>query len=169
MASTDIIPASGKLDVAKALKYRLQGLSYAEIGELMGFGHSSIHEALQKFSKMIERPDLIQSYRENEAELLDSVRMELISTLPDDIRRKGKGALSGYQKVGMYGILFDKMRLLKSESTVNLNSLSVLIVGAAKDFAKGKTAPVDVTDSDIEGSSVAVDARREDDPTSDKI
>ena len=69
----------------------------------------------------------------------------------------------------MYGILFDKMRLLKSESTVNLNSLSVLIVGAAKDFAKGKAAPVDVTDSDIEGSSVAVDARREDDPTSDKI
>lgn len=129
-----------RIDVAKALKLRLQGLSYADIGQTLGgFAGPSVFEALAKFAKLIENPELIQSFRDQEPELLDAVRMRIISSLPYDLDRKGKRALSGYQKVGMYGILFDKTRLLRGESTVNLNSLSALVIGVAKDIARGKT------------------------------
>ena len=155
-----------RIDIAKALKLRMQGLSYAEVGQALGgFAAPSVFEALKTFSKLIENPELVQGFRDHEAELLDSVRLRIISSLPTDLDRKGKKALSGYQKVGMYGILFDKTRLLRGESTVNLNSLSALVIGAAKDIARGKTAPVDVTDSDIEGPSIDVVARSESDPS----
>src|SRR3990167_5977788 len=159
---TNILPKP-RIDVARALKLRLQGLSYAEIGKTLGgFAAPSVFEALVKFSKLIDQPELITAYREHEAELLDSVRLRIISSLPNDLDRKGKRALSGYQKVGMYGILFDKMRLLRGESTNNINSLSALIVGAAKDFTRTKAT--DVTPDLTTNEGIA--ARSESDPGS---
>ena len=40
---------------------------------------------------------------------------------------------------------FQQRRLLEGQSTLNSNSLSALVIGAAKDFARGKTEPIDVT------------------------
>ena len=143
MADGSEIARKPPLDVGKAFKYRLKGLSYREIGELLG-GHadSTVCDALQAFTKLLANPELVQSYRENEAELLDAVRAKIISTISDDIDiPKGQpGALSGYQKTGMFGIFFDKSRLLRGESTVNLNSLSALVVASAKEFAKAAGA-----------------------------
>ena len=157
-APTTELERKPPLDVGKAFKYRLKGLSYREIGELLGgYADSTVCDALQAFTKLLANPELVQSYRENEAELLDAVRAKIISTISDDIDiPKGQpGALSGYQKTGMFGIFFDKARLLRGESTVNLNSLSALVVGAAKDFAKSpretnavsepQNEPIDVT------------------------
>jgi len=128
MATTEVEPG---IETAKALQLRLRGLSYSEIGRIAGgLSAQAIEQRLSKFRRMIENPQAISEYRENEAELLDSVRMELITTLVDDVRRKGKRALSGYQKVGMYGILFDKMRLLRNESTANVSNLTAIIQAA---------------------------------------
>lgn len=41
---------------------------------------------------------------------------------------------------------FQQRRLLEGQSTLNVNSLSALVIGAAKDFAAGKTGERDVTE-----------------------
>lgn len=119
----------GSLDVGKALKLRMTGLTYEEIGErLGGFDKSSVCRALHQFTALLEHPESVKTYRENEADLLDAVRMKLITSLPNDLAvQKGKGKLSGYQKVGMYGILFDKTRLLRDQSTENVSNLTRII------------------------------------------
>lgn len=144
MQNTTVVPAKtpthNRVDIVRAMRLRLQGLSYQEIANLQGVAKSSVIEALQKFNKLLENPEEIKAWRENKAELLEAVEARLISSLPTDIDvKKGKRALSGYQKAGMFGLIFDKIRLLRGESTVNLNSLSALVIGAAKDFAKNNS------------------------------
>ena len=146
MPGTNLVPDRGEWDVARAFKLKLQGLSYQEIADLVGRSKSTVVEALKDFKALLDNPESIRTFRENESDILDAMRKLIIGSLPTDLAvKKGKRALSGYQKVGMYGILFDKTRLLRGESTVNLNSLSALVIGAARDFAKGKTEPIDVT------------------------
>ncbi|HXK40980.1 MAG TPA: hypothetical protein VJ046_02670 [Candidatus Paceibacterota bacterium] len=154
------------LDVGKAFKYRLQGLSYREIGELLGgYADSTVCDALQGFKKLLDNPHVLTAYRDNQTELLEALNSKIISTLPDDLDiKKGKGKLSGYQKVGMFGLIFDKIRLLRGQSTVNLNSLSALVISAAKDFARGKE--VDVSPNLPPNEAVVI--RSEVNPTSDK-
>src|SRR3990167_5546102 len=96
---------------------------------------------------LLEHPEQVHAYREHEAEILDSVSMELTTSLIDDVRRKGKKALSGYQKVGMFGILFDKRRLLRGESTANVSNLTQ-IIQAARGDGKGESAPNESRDPD---------------------
>ena len=62
----------------------------------------------------------------------------------------------------MFALLFDKRRLFYGQSTVNLNSLSALVIGAAKDFTRTKAT--DVTPTLTPDSSVL--ARSESDPGS---
>lgn len=121
-----------QLDVGRALKLRLQGYSYREIGEMLGgYADSTVCDALQGITKLLKQPELLRAYRENKAELLESVEMKLITSLPDDLDvKKGRRALSGYQKVGMLGIVFDKLRLLRNESTENIHNLTQIIQAA---------------------------------------
>ena len=134
------------IDTAKALKLRLQGLSFAEIGRIAGgLSAQAIEQRLARFKRIVDNPDSIHAYRDNEAELLDGIRAQLITTLVDDISRKGKKALSGYQKVGMYGILFDKMRLLRNESTANVSNLTAIIQAAT-----ARTVPNSKADREID-------------------
>lgn len=119
------------IDVAKAIELRFKGLSFSEIGKLQGgVSPQAVQQRIARFSKFLEDPQAVTAYRDNEAQLLDGVRMELITSLVDDVRAKGKHKLSGYQKVGMYGILFDKMRLLRNESTANVSNLTAIIQAA---------------------------------------
>src|SRR3990167_5010418 len=130
-----------RMDTGKMLELRLKGLSYAEIGRVAGgMAKQSIEQRLSKFKRLLEHPEQVHAYREHEAEILDSVSMELTTSLIDDVRRKGKKALSGYQKVGMFGILFDKRRLLRGESTANVSNLTQLIKAAMGD-GKRERAP----------------------------
>ncbi|OGU70148.1 MAG: hypothetical protein A3H45_10505 [Ignavibacteria bacterium RIFCSPLOWO2_02_FULL_55_14] len=137
MPGTNLVPDRGKWDVARAFKLKLQGLSYQEVADLVGRSKSTVVQALKDFKALLDDPDKVRTFQENEASILDAARMALITSLPTEVAvKKGKRALSPYQKVGMYGILFDKTRLLRGESTVNLNSLSALVIGTAKEFAK---------------------------------
>ena len=129
-----------RMDTGKMLELRLKGLSYAEIGRVAGgMAKQSIEQRLSKFKRLLEHPEQVHAYREHEAEILDSVSMELTTSLIDDVRRKGKKALSGYQKVGMFGILFDKRRLLRGESTANVSNLTQIIQAALGDDKREPT------------------------------
>ena len=119
-------------NIGKALTLRVrQHMSYRDIGRILGVDHSVVYAGLRGFTAILEQPELIGAYRDSEADILDGLRMELVRSLIDDLRvKKGKGKLSGYQKVGMYGILFDKMRLLRGQTTSNISSLTAIIQAA---------------------------------------
>ena len=142
--ATDV-ERKARIDVGRAFKMRLAGLSYQEIGDALGgFSDSGVCDALRGFTKLLESPETVKTYRENEAEVLDAVRAKLITTLADDLETKNpKRQLSGYQKVGMYGILFDKMRLLRNESTANVSNLTAIIQAAtARSLLNSKAEPI---------------------------
>lgn len=132
------------MDTGKMLELHLKGLSYAQIGRVAGgLAKQTICQRLSKFTKLMADPQAVKAFREHEAELLDAVRSSLITTLADDLAvKKGRQKLSGYQKVGMYGILFDKMRLLRNESTANVSNLTAIIQAALGPVGEQRREPV---------------------------
>ena len=159
------VERKGRIDVGRAFKLRMSGLSYQEIGNALGgFSDSGICDALQSFTRLLDSPEMVNTYRENEAEVLDAVRAKLITSLADDLAvKKGKGKLSGYQKVGMYGILFDKMRLLRNESTANVSNLTAIIqaaIGAGPAATTPSVSEGEIVDSVPDNEAEAKPSKR---------
>ena len=114
-----------RLDIGRAFKLRLGGMSYEEIGAALGgYAKSHICEALQDFRALLDNPESIKTFREHEADLLTGVRAKLVRLIAD---RSSSKKLSAYQLTGMYGILFDKTRLLEGKSTENISNLTAII------------------------------------------
>jgi len=77
------------IDVNKALKLRIEhNLSYRDIADKLGVSKSAVHQALQRFHKLITNPESVIAYRENKANLLDAVELELVSNLADSEKLK---------------------------------------------------------------------------------
>jgi len=102
-----------QIDINKAITLRVKGLSYADIGEYFGVSRQAIHQRLQGL--LPENVD-IEPYKTHRADILAAKQAELLKSLtPEDIKES-----SPYQKVGMFGILYDKERLERGESTQNV-------------------------------------------------
>lgn len=156
-----------QIDVGRAFKMRLAGLTYDEIALALNCSRSGVYDALQGFNGLLANPELLTTYRDNQVEIVDGIGAQITSILSNKLAdKKEQEKLTPYQLMGMYGISFDKSRLLKGQSTVNLNSLSALVIGAAKDIAKGKAEPIDVTPGPELTPNPAVATRSEDDPAS---
>lgn len=126
-------------DLAAVLRMRFyQGLGYSEISKLTGLNVNKVKSMIMPFKVMMDDPDRIKAFRANEPEMLDGVRALAIQAmyeqLSDPVRRK-KVDLS--RLTYLYGVLFDKTRLSRGESTSNVKSLSDL-VRAAQDLEMEK-------------------------------
>lgn len=106
-----------KIDGTKALKWRLQGLSYQDIANRFGCTKQSVHDKLKRFKDLIEAPDDIDAFRNHEVELLDSALMTLVGDITDKQKRK-KATL------GNVAYAIDKLhnykRLVQGKSTSNV-------------------------------------------------
>jgi len=87
MAETEVLPAVSKprIDVAKALKLRVQGATLEEIGDLQGVSKQAVYQALTKFEPFIAglQPGQLTAYSEQRAELFNAVEMHLTASLLD--------------------------------------------------------------------------------------
>ena len=84
----------------------VKGLTYEEAGKALGISKQAVWE----FCKNHEIPSksTLARFKMQRADYLAQKQMQLINSLtPEDIKTKA----SPYQKVGMFGILFDKERL----------------------------------------------------------
>ena len=134
-----------QIDVGRAFKLRLAGLTYAEIGEALGgYSTSGIYDALRGFNALLENPDIIRAYRENQTEIIDGIGAQITSILASKLHDKKEIAkLTPYQLMGMFGISFDKSQESKGKRGIDLNSLSAIVMAAAQAFTKGKE--IDIT------------------------
>ena len=101
------------IPIEKLLKWRKQGLSYAEIGNMIGRSKQAVHQRLQPYKDAI---DNLPAFKENRADIFAILQARLLNSLTDDdIKRIPPGS-----RFTGVGILYDKERLERDKSTSNV-------------------------------------------------
>lgn len=157
MATQTVIPSQpgsrlgrpnrhSKIDVAKALKLRLQGATLEDIGDLMGVTKQAIYQALTKFEPFLTGCEhgQLTAYSEHRAELFNVVEQHLTASLldPDAL---SKASLNN--RAYAFKQIHEARRLESGQSTNNISVLAKLItqaegqIGAGKAQAGAQAAP----------------------------
>jgi predicted DNA-binding protein YlxM (UPF0122 family) len=109
----------GYVNVSEALKLRLKhNLSYEELGERYGVTKQAVHQALRKFSIIIDRPESIGDFNAVRSDVLTAVEFKLIESLLDQEKHKD-ASLNNVAYA--YQTIFHANRLEKGESTNNIS------------------------------------------------
>ena len=116
---TNLDARSDLFDIEKALSLKIDhGLSYGDIGKYFGVSKQLIHYHLKG---LIPDTSNVKAYRKYRGDILDSKQESLLKALTEDDIKEA----SAYQKVSMFGILYDKSRLEHDKSTRNASFLDM--------------------------------------------
>jgi hypothetical protein len=127
-----------KFDPEKVRAYREQGLSVIEIGKLCGVAHTTIWRFLEAENIKAGR---VKFYREHRADILSNLQDQVgtllygsIESLQKDIDNGVLDARTPERKAGIIrdlavvkGVLFDKERLERGQSTENVSVMGKVI------------------------------------------
>jgi len=108
-----------RVDIAKAIKLILvRGLPQADVARSMGVSDQAVNQALKPLKALLNNPLPTQVYNERKEEILDAAMSKMLLSSLESKRLK---KMSTYQLIGSFGILFDKQRLIRGESTSNFD------------------------------------------------
>jgi hypothetical protein len=114
------------IPLSKMIEYRKKGLTYQEIGDLLGCSKVNVWERLQPFSYEI---DNLNNYKDERADTLALYQQVMLSGITED---KVKKAHISHLTTA-FGILYDKERLERGLSTDNQARMSIsLNIGTSK-------------------------------------
>jgi predicted DNA-binding protein YlxM (UPF0122 family) len=109
------------VDVKKALSQRLKGVSCAEIAEGMGVSRMAVSKRLKPLLSKVPGYEYRLEYQDKQADILDALAAGIVGSItPKDLKRA-----SLLSKVNSMGVLIDKSRLIRGQSTSN--SVSILL------------------------------------------
>jgi hypothetical protein len=110
-------PPLPKIDIKKAIEMRLKGVSCADIGKLFGCSRQAVHQALKPY---VDTDGLdLEVWKEKRADILASKQATALQALDaEDIKKA-----SPKDKALIFGILYDKERLERGQSTSNVSVL----------------------------------------------
>lgn len=94
-----------------------KGLSNAQVGKLLGCSAQNIDYLIKKYGDSLET---VETYKKNRADLLAAKQSRLLEALTDEKIEK----MAGRDLVVSLGILQDKERLQRDQSTMNLSVMS---------------------------------------------
>jgi len=101
------------IPIAKIIELRKKNLTYDEIGKILDCTRQNIEQRLHGYKQSI---DSLKSVKDHRADTLAVVGDTILNSLTaGDIKKS-----TGYQKVGMYSLLYDKERLERGQSTENI-------------------------------------------------
>lgn len=106
--------ATKEIPIETIIDYKLKGLSVRAIAKLCGCVHSNIVQRLQRHCDDV---DLLPVHRKHRADILTLTGKKLLQSVTEDTIKE----MSGLQRVTAYGILYDKERLERGQSTQNLS------------------------------------------------
>ena len=142
-------------NLTKALTLRLvKHLTHDQIGKILGVSEGAIRDGLKDLEGLLNNTQMTTAFRENEAEILDAVRVLAIRAISEqlnDPKRRKKVDLLRLNNI--YGTLFDKAQLLRGGATSIIHQLSQII-----EQAHATTKP---RESDSPHSSDAIDVTPE--------
>ena len=96
------------------IEYRSKGLSYKQIGKLVGRSKQTIHQRLQP---VIAELNALPDYKRHKADILALTGNRILSSLtPAKLKDS-----SAYQLTGMFGIINQHERLEREQSTANIS------------------------------------------------
>lgn len=114
-----------KIDLQKAIEYRLKGLSYQEIANFFNCSKSAVYQKLSPY--LPDQLDL-KAYKKNRADIIAGKQWEVLKCLtPAVIKKAPAGTMAT-----IFGILYDKERLETDKSTGNL-AININIPEIGKD------------------------------------
>jgi len=105
--------ATKSIPIESIIEYRKKGLTTREIATLLNCSHPNIVQRLQTVTADV---DSLDSYKIHRADILALNGRRLLSHVTDEKLQKA----SAYQLAGMYGILYDKERLERGQTTANV-------------------------------------------------
>ncbi len=142
-----------KFDILKALDLRSRGLSYEKIGKVLGINRNSIASGIGKLGDLLDNTNnRLTAYREHEADILDAVRSRMIDALYLKLEDPEEAKKIDIQRlIWGFGVLFDKSRLFRGQSTANLQQLTTIITNAhmKKSEAKDRVGPITPYDKHV--------------------
>lgn len=98
------------IPIARIIELRNKQLTYQEIANLLGCTKENICQRLRPYKQTI---DNLKSVKEHRADTLTVVSSSILNSLTEEDIKKS----SAYQKVGMFGVLYDKERLERGQVT----------------------------------------------------
>jgi hypothetical protein len=125
-----------RIDVQKALKLRLQGNTFEEIGAVLGVSKQAVEQRLDGFKEFfrgITGIGDINAYAEERKQILSAAEQTLLRSVLDE-QAIQKAPLAS--RVMAFGVLYDKRRLEEGKSTENLGILGKLIISSEDELGK---------------------------------
>lgn len=102
-----------KIDIQKALELHFKGLNFSEIAKHFDVTKQAVRELIRRYLPV----DIsVEWFKKNKSAMIHAKQAQILNSLsPEDIKEA-----SAYQKVGMFGILYDKGRLEDGQTTENV-------------------------------------------------
>jgi predicted DNA-binding protein YlxM (UPF0122 family) len=118
-----------RVDVAKALKLRLQGASLPDIAALQGVSKQAVYQALTKFEPFVAnlQPGMLTAYNEERVSLFNAIEMHLSASLIDP-QVMAKASLNN--RAYAFKQIHEARRLESGQATSNVSVLGKLILQA---------------------------------------
>ena len=119
-------------DLASVLKLRfVDDLTFAMISRATGLSEHMIKAMCAPFAVIMDDPARVKQFKANEPHLLDGVRMLMVQGMVDQLTDEKRRKTMDLSRLTYgYGVLFDKARLERGESTANVMTLSDLVRAA---------------------------------------
>ena len=109
-----------RIPIEAILELKLKGNSDKDIATLLHCSQQNVSARLREYRDEVET---LENFKKNRADILAVVQKKLLNSLSDaDIKKA-----TAYQRIGMFGILYDKERLERGESTENIHVLTQAI------------------------------------------
>jgi len=108
---------------------RAEGLSAREIGETVNLDTSNVYRILEKSFPFLKTPVIVNSYRAAQIFVLEGLCGELARRI-SAVLAENNTRIPLKDLSLTFGVLFDKIRLLRGESTSNVANLVEVIRGA---------------------------------------
>lgn len=119
-------------DLASVLKLRfVDDLTFAMIARATGLTEHMARQMCAPFAVIMDDPARVKQFKANEPHLLDGVRMLMVQGMVDQLTDEKRRKTMDLSRLTYgYGVLFDKARLERGESTSNVMTLSDLVRAA---------------------------------------
>ena len=114
------------IDWVEVLNLKQKGLSHAQIGTLLDCSRQNVDYLVKNYGQELA---MVETYKKNRADLLASKQSQLLTALtPEKIDK-----MAGRDLVVSLGILQDKERLEKNQSTTNVSLFARIVMAACED------------------------------------
>lgn len=113
-------------DPARVAELLSKGLSHAQAAKICGVSRQAVDSLAKRHGL---DPEAVAHFRKHKGAIMDAMQARLIGSITDtDIAK-----MAPRDRVLAFGVLFDKSRLEKGESTSNISLFSRAVMAACED------------------------------------